>query len=979
VQITINDSPSDVMPPTLASSDIVDDQGGASVITNTLVTYTVTFSEDMDAAAVNAADFGNAGTSAVTIGSIAETSPGVFTVEATPTSAGSLQLQVNAGAVITDVAGNELDTTAAITDDTTISVVVVNYAPVWTVDPINEIDADEEVAYSATLADDASDANGDPLTFVKVSGPAWLIVASDGALSGTPSNSDVGANAFTVSVTDSNSAAVEAVLNITVVNVNDAPVWISSPVNKVAGAVDSAYNSTLADDAADVDGGAVLTFAKVSGAAWLNVAANGVLTGTPTSGDLGGNVFTVSVSDSIAAPVQVDVNIWVNNVNNVPVFTVDPFSASDATEDAAYAGTIAGSATDADSDPLAYAKVGGPAWLNVATDGTLSGTPANGDVGANAFTVSVSDGIASPVEATLNTTVINTNDAPVFVAAPIIGSNATETVAYISSIADSASDDDGDPLTYAKVSGPAWLSVAANGDLTGTPTNVDLGMNMFTVSVSDSIAVAVEANLEITVNSAPADGLAFADDFEPGANPFGGTTQDVSSYTVANTSTQTNTTLWVRSTDGYGAGRSGLVDESENSGLNFTDPTGTQAYGFRYTNSGVTTTEGMIGAMVSGIKIDVSIDVVADGFNGGSNYDAALVLFDAGATRSNVSSAEKHTAAVLARTVGSVPNDGNYHTINFSYTVGDNVVDNDGDGGVVDSAFLAALLGKDIALRIDGAGSHAIIDNVLVTISTPPTLASSDIVDDAAGGPVVENTLVNYTVSFSEDIDEATVDAADFGNAGTAPVTIGAIIETSPGVFSVEVTPTATGSLQLQVNAAAAIADTAGNPLDTTAAIADDTTITVDTPYSAWATNTSATGGTSDNADGDDFTNLQEFAFGMDPNAANFDPVAFDVGGGVTAAGSPTLMNLAQSGQADDERAVFTRLKNHAAAGLTYTVQFSADLEMWTASGVTPTVLTDPSSAGDLEVVSVPFSDTVPVLSGGNQRPSKFMRVVISK
>jgi hypothetical protein len=90
-------------------------------------------------------------------------------------------------------------------------------------------------------------------------------------------------------------------------------------------------------------------------------------------------------------------------------------------------------------------------------------------------------------------------------------------------------------------------------------------------------------------------------------------------------------------------------------------------------------------------------------------------------------------------------------------------------------------------------------------------------------------------------------------------------------------------------------------------------------------------------------------------------------------------MNFAQSGQADDERAVFTRLKNHAAAGLTYTVQFSADLEMWTASGVTPTVLTDPSSAGDLEVVSVPFSDTVPVLSGGNQRPSKFMRVVISK
>ena len=35
---------------------------------NTLVTYTVTFSEDMNASTVTAADFGNAGTSAVTIG-----------------------------------------------------------------------------------------------------------------------------------------------------------------------------------------------------------------------------------------------------------------------------------------------------------------------------------------------------------------------------------------------------------------------------------------------------------------------------------------------------------------------------------------------------------------------------------------------------------------------------------------------------------------------------------------------------------------------------------------------------------------------------------------------------------------------------------------------------------------------------------------------------------------------------------------------
>jgi hypothetical protein len=86
------------------------------------VTYTVTFSEDMDASTVDAADFGNEGSSTITVGSITETSPGVFSVVVTPTSVGTLQLKINADAVLTDAVGNALDTTSAIPDDTTLTV-----------------------------------------------------------------------------------------------------------------------------------------------------------------------------------------------------------------------------------------------------------------------------------------------------------------------------------------------------------------------------------------------------------------------------------------------------------------------------------------------------------------------------------------------------------------------------------------------------------------------------------------------------------------------------------------------------------------------------------------------------------------------------------------------------------------------------------------------------------------------------------------
>jgi len=77
--------------------------------------------------------------------------------------------------------------------------------------------------------------------------------------------------------------------------------------------------------------------------------------------------------------------------NTAPTFIVDPITESDATEGVAYSGSIAGTATDADGDTLTYNKVSGPAWLSVASNGTLSGTPSSSDIGANNWTVQVSD------------------------------------------------------------------------------------------------------------------------------------------------------------------------------------------------------------------------------------------------------------------------------------------------------------------------------------------------------------------------------------------------------------------------------------------------------------------------------------------------------------------------------------------------------------------------------------------------------------
>jgi hypothetical protein len=93
-----------------------------------------------------------------------------------------------------------------------------NEPPAFNTNPVNGADAVEITAYSSTLADKASDPQGDPLTFSKDAGPGWLTVAPDGALWGTPNDSNIGENTFTVRVQDPRGLYDLAELTIQVAN-----------------------------------------------------------------------------------------------------------------------------------------------------------------------------------------------------------------------------------------------------------------------------------------------------------------------------------------------------------------------------------------------------------------------------------------------------------------------------------------------------------------------------------------------------------------------------------------------------------------------------------------------------------------------------------------------------------------------------------------------------------------------------------------
>lgn len=158
-------------------------------------------------------------------------------------------------------------------------------------------------------------------------------------------------------------------------------------------------------------------------------------------------------------------------------------------------------------------------------------------------------------------------------------------------------------------------------------------------------------------------------------------------------------TGWVAANQGYGSG---------SAGLNLIDTN--TVYSFRYTNSGLTTNAGVIGALTAGATYTVTFKVAADDSQPDGNlelpYTVRLVTFN-GAARNDVRNNTGATG-ILASATGNAPGDGSFATVTFSYTA---------DG-------TESTLGHDVAIRIFGATTTANIDDVSVDVEIIPEPAT---------------------------------------------------------------------------------------------------------------------------------------------------------------------------------------------------------------------------------------------------------------
>jgi uncharacterized repeat protein (TIGR03803 family) len=90
----------------------------------------------------------------------------------------------------------------------------------------------------------------------------------------------------------------------------------------------------------------------------------------------------------------------------LPMFLSNPFTQAVATVSEPYVASLTANSIRPPGDNVLFAKLSGPNWLSVGSDGTLSGTPAVSDIGTNTFTVSLSDANGWSCAATMWVTVV---------------------------------------------------------------------------------------------------------------------------------------------------------------------------------------------------------------------------------------------------------------------------------------------------------------------------------------------------------------------------------------------------------------------------------------------------------------------------------------------------------------------------------------------------------------------------------------------
>lgn len=344
-----------------------------------------------------------------------------------------------------------------------IEVTVTGNAPVINSVPVTTVFAGEAYRYQVTVEEN-SDAG--ELTYSLLNSPDTMVINSaSGELTWSPASADLGTYPVTVEVTDSRGLSATQGYELTVqTRPNDAPVISSEPAAGVTAGELYQYSVIASDPNGDA-----LVYRLDDAPDGMSVSESGSVSWTPSADQVGSHPVTIVVEDNRGAWVSQAFDVIVSEANKSPEITSAPVTTVES--ESAYAYQVV--AIDDDGDALTYGLVQAPAGMAIEADsGLVSWTPSNAQIGSHPVEITVSDGNGGSASQSFTITVGEQPNT-----APVITSEAPTSVvageAYTYQL--TATDGDGDALTFGGAGLPAGMSVDSAGAVTWTPTSSQAG------------------------------------------------------------------------------------------------------------------------------------------------------------------------------------------------------------------------------------------------------------------------------------------------------------------------------------------------------------------------------------------------------------------------------------------------------------------------------------------------------------------------
>jgi fibro-slime domain-containing protein/RHS repeat-associated protein len=356
-----------------------------------------------------------------------------------------------------------------------------------------------------------TDPDGDPLSWSPVTVPDGLVVdAVTGRVAWTPTDDQVGPQQVTVRADDGQGGWAEQTFTVTVRGVDVPPRITSIPVTQATAGRAYDYQVTATDAESDpltysIDAVSIargITIDPVSGLVhWANP--------TPVGGQY---PVTIQVADGLGGFGYQNYTLVVVSAtpNEPPVFHATPRTTAGVGLTYSYTPNDP-AVTDPDQDgPFTFSlrvtlgqqtlSVPLPHMTFNQATGALTWTPTADQVGRYTVTVTATDA-GNPAASAAQTFPLEVvNDTGQVTVDPIPDETVARGAAFRYDVR--ASDSDGDRLTYTlDPNSPGWLSVDANGRITGTPPADAPASNTVTVTATDPYGKSASATFHLAVGS----------------------------------------------------------------------------------------------------------------------------------------------------------------------------------------------------------------------------------------------------------------------------------------------------------------------------------------------------------------------------------------------------------------------------------------------------------------------------------------------